>query len=204
MILASIMVVKEKGPQRTCVACRQTKDKNQLVRYVVAPDGAVLVDYRQRLPGRGAYTCFATQCLQDAVKRNCFKRCFKGRECSIDPAALMEQLSAAVSQKITSLIGMSRKSGQLISGSNMIIDTLRKKSSIAVVIIAADVSPGIGKKIEALAEREHISTAYLYNKQMLGQMLGKEERSVIAVQTGLLADSLLNELHRYRQLVREN
>jgi len=198
------MVVKEKGPQRTCVACRQTKDKNQLVRYVVAPDGAVLVDYRQHLPGRGAYTCFATQCVLDAVKKNCFKRCFKGRECSVDSAALMEQLIAAVSQKITSLIGMSRKSGQLISGSNMIIDTLRKKSSIAVVIIADDISPGIGKKIEALAEREHISTAHLYNKQTIGQLLGKEERSVIAVQTGLLADSLLNELHRYGQLVREN
>ncbi len=198
------MVVKEKGPQRTCIACRQTKDKKQLVRYVVAPDGAVLVDYRQHLPGRGAYTCFATQCVLDAVKKNCFKRCFKGRECAVDAAVLMDQLIAAVNQKITSLIGMSRKSGQLISGSNMIIDTLRKKSSIAVVIIADDISPGIGKKIEALAEREQISTAHLYNKQMIGQLLGKEERSVIAVKAGLLADSLLNELHRYGQLVREN
>lgn len=204
MIIASIMVVKEKGPQRTCIACRQTKDKNQLVRYVVSPDGAVLVDYRQHLPGRGAYTCFATQCLRDAVQKNCFKRCFKGKECSIDPAALTEQLITAVSQKVTSLIGMSRKSGQLISGSNMIIDTLRKKSSIAVVIIAADISPGIGRKIETLAEREHISTTYFSSKQLLGQMLGREERSVIAVQAGRLADSLLNELHRYKQLVREN
>ncbi|MDX2493877.1 MAG: DUF448 domain-containing protein [Desulfuromusa sp.] len=198
------MTVAEKGPQRTCVACRQTKDKNQLVRYVVAPDGAVLVDYRQRLPGRGAYTCFTAECLRDAVKKNSFQRCFKVPNYSVDTTQLMQQLIMAVEQKITNLIGMSRKSGQLISGSNMIIDALRKKSSIALVIIADDISSGIGSKIEGLAKREDIATAHLYNKQMIGQMIGKEERSVIAVQNGLLADSLLNELRRYEQLVREN
>ncbi|MCK4501931.1 MAG: YlxR family protein, partial [Desulfuromonadales bacterium] len=44
------MGVAEKSAQRTCIACRETKDKDQLLRYVVAPDGVVLVDYRQRLP----------------------------------------------------------------------------------------------------------------------------------------------------------
>ncbi|MEA3362498.1 MAG: DUF448 domain-containing protein [Thermodesulfobacteriota bacterium] len=198
------MTVAEKGPQRTCVACRQVKDKNQLVRYVVAPNGAVLVDYRQRLPGRGAYTCLTSECLRGAVKKNSFQRCFKMPNCSVDSTQLLQQLSMAVEQKITNLIGMSRKSGQLISGSNMIIDTLRKKSSVALVIIANDISSGIGSKIEGLAKREKIATVHLYNKQMIGQMLGKEERSVIAVQDGLLADSLLTELRRYEQLVREN
>ena len=198
------MADAEKGPQRTCVACRQTKDKNQLVRYVVAPDGAVLVDYRQRLPGRGAYTCIATQCLCDAVKKKSFQRCFKGKSHSVDATALTQQLIMAIEKKIASLIGMSRKSGQIISGSNAIIESLRKNSSIALVLIAADISAAIGQKIETLAQRKNIYSARLYDKQMIGQMLGKEERSVIAVQTGLLADSLLNELHRYRQLVREN
>ena len=198
------MAETERGPQRTCVACRQTKNKNQLVRYVVAPDGAILVDYLQRLPGRGAYTCIATQCLCDAVKKKSFQRCFKGKSHSVDATVLTQQLIMAIDKKIASLIGMSRKSGQVISGSNAIIESLRKNSSIALVLIAADISTAIGQKIETLAQRKNIYSARLYDKQMIGQMLGKEERSVIAVQTGLLADSLLNELHRYRQLVREN
>ena len=198
------MADAERGPQRTCIACRQTKNKNQLVRYVVAPDGAVLVDYRQHLPGRGAYTCIAEQCLGDAVKKNSFKRCFKGQCHSVDLDELKQQLVLAVEQKITNLIGMSRKSGQVVSGSNTIIETLRKKSSVSLVIIAEDISAAIGQKIETLARSENIYSSRLFKKQMIGQMLGKEERSVIAVQTGLLADSLLNELHRYMQLVREN
>ena len=198
------MTVAENGPQRTCIACRQTKNKKQLVRYVVAPDGAALVDYRQRLPGRGAYTCISTQCLLDAVKKNSFQRCFKGQCLSVDATVLTQQLIAAVEQKITNLIGMSRKSRQFIAGSNAVIGALQKGASLALIIIATDISASIGKKIETLALRENIYTACLYDKQIIGQMLGKEERSVMAVQTGLLADSLLNELHMYRQLVREN
>jgi len=198
------MVVVGKGPQRTCIACRQTKDKKQLVRYVLAPDGTVLVDYLHRLPGRGAYTCVAEQCLLDAVKRNSFQRCFK-RQCRpVDSMELTQQLTQAIEKKILSLIGMARKSRQFIAGSNGVIEALKKESPLALVIIATDISASIAKKIKALALRGRIETTCLYDKQKMGQLLGKEERSVIAVQTGLLADSLLNELHRYKQLVREN
>ena len=198
------MSVAENGPQRTCVACRQTKSKKELVRYVLAPDRSVLVDYRQHLPGRGGYTCFSVTCIQDAVQRKGFQRCFKTQDLSVDAELLLDQLTTAVNQKIVSLLGMARKSGQLISGSNAIIEALRKTTSIALVVLAVDISTAIGQKIESLAERSDIYCVRLYEKQQLGQMLGKEERSVIAVQAGKLADSLLNELHRHRQLVREN
>jgi len=198
------MVAVEKGPQRTCVTCRQTKDKKQLVRYVVAPGGAVLVDYLQRLPGRGAYTCIDKQCLLDAVKRNSFQRCFKCQVLPVDPLELAQQLTQAIEKKITSLIGMARKSRQFIAGSNGVIEALKSGSSLALVIIATDISASIAKKIEGLALRGPVEMACLFDKQTMGKLLGKEERSVIAIQTALLADSLLNELHRYRQLVREN
>lgn len=198
------MTVAEKGPQRTCIACRQIKNKKELVRYVLSPDNSVLVDYRQHLPGRGGYTCFDRSCIEAAVKRRGFQRCFKKQQLSVDPTQLIDQLLAAVDQKIFSLLGMARKSGQLISGSNAIIEALRKTKSIDLVVIATDISEAIGQKIRTLAERSDIHCVQLCDKQRFGQMLGKEERSVIAVQAGSLASSLLNELHRHRQLVREN
>ncbi|MFK5925402.1 MAG: DUF448 domain-containing protein [Desulfuromusa sp.] len=199
-----MVTVAEKGPQRTCIACRRTQDKKQLVRYVVAPDGMVLVDYRQRLPGRGVYTCISAECLLAAVKKNAFQRGFK-RQCrEVDATELMQQLTIAIEQKITSLIGMSRKSRQFIAGSNAVVDALKKGASLALIVMAKDISDSIRRKIELLALKKNIYTVQLYDKHQIGQMLGKEERSVMAVQTGLLADSLLNELHMYRQLVREN
>ena len=193
-----------KGPQRTCIACRQAADKKQLVRYVVAPDGTVLVDYLQRLPGRGAYTCLTTECLVAAVKKNSFQRSFKGGCLAVEATQLTEQLRQAVEKKMISLIGMARKSRQFIAGSNAVIEAFKKNSSLALIIIATDISVAIGKKIEALALRNHIDTTRCYDKQTMGQLLGKEERSVIAIQAGFLADSLLKELHIHRKLVREN
>ena len=198
------MTDTDSGPQRTCIACRQSQAKKQLVRYVVAPGGAVVVDYRQRLPGRGAYTCISPDCLLNAVKRNGFQRCFKGQCDSVDAAELLQQLIAAVEQKIVNLIGMSRKSKQFIAGSNAVIEALKKDSSLAFIIVANDISVAIKNKIVTLAQKKNIYTAHLFDKHSIGQMLGKEERSVMAIQAGMLADSLLNELHMYRQLVREN
>lgn len=42
-------------PQRTCVACRTTRAKRELVRVVRSPTGELLVDLRGKAPGRGAY-----------------------------------------------------------------------------------------------------------------------------------------------------
>ena len=198
------MTASEKGPQRTCIACRQAQDKKKLVRYVVAPDRTVLVDYRQRLPGRGAYTCISKECVLSAVKRKAFQRCFKGQCNAVDADELLLQLTRAIEQKIASLIGMSRKSKQFIAGSHAVIEALKKDSSLGVIIVAKDISASIQNKIESLALKKNIFTARLFAKDSIGQMLGKEERSVMAIQAGLLADSLLNELHMYRQLVREN
>lgn len=198
------MSVSEVGPQRTCIACRQTRGQSQLVRYVVAPDGALLVDYRHRLPGRGAYTCIDADCLREAVKRKQFQRSFRGQCENVSVGELRQALIMALARRIAGLIGMARKSGQLISGSNAVTNALRQRGGFALVLIAEDISTGIAEKIMELSGRHKVPCSQLFSKGMLGQVLGKGERSVIAVQAGALADSLLIELQRYAQMVREN
>ena len=59
-----------KSPQRTCVACRQVKDKRELTRIVRMPDGKVSIDPRGKLDGRGAYICASPDCWQACLKGN--------------------------------------------------------------------------------------------------------------------------------------
>ena len=193
-----------KSTQRTCIACRQAQDKKELIRFVVAPSGEVLVDYRQRLPGRGAYTCSTLECLQGAITKNAFQRSFKGKCSVVTFAELKRQLQIAIDQKIIGLIGMARKSGQITAGTNAIIEKMRKSNSLAIVIMATDISPSIGSKIDGLISKNKIYGVKLYTKQAIGQLLGKEERSAIGIPVGKLAASMLIELHQHRQLVREN
>lgn len=193
-----------KGPYRTCVSCRQSKKQEQLVRYVVAPDGELVVDYRHRLPGRGAYTCIEADCLVAAVDRNQFRRSFRGKCNEVSSEKLLSALTQAVEQKILNLLGMGRKSGQLVSGSNAVITALRQDANLSLVIMTRDISTAIAEKIESLSVRHQVNCSQLFSKDLLGQILGKGERSVVAVQAGTLADAILIELQRYMRLVREN
>lgn len=54
-------------PQRTCVACRQTQGKRELVRVVRTSAGEVRVDPTGKQAGRGAYLCKARSCWEQAL-----------------------------------------------------------------------------------------------------------------------------------------
>jgi len=54
-------------PLRTCIACRQTRGKRELVRVVRTPDAGIQVDPTGKLAGRGAYLCKARACWDAAL-----------------------------------------------------------------------------------------------------------------------------------------
>lgn len=55
-------------PRRTCVACRQTKAKKDLIRVVRTPRGEIEIDETGRKDGRGAYICATRECMNKAMK----------------------------------------------------------------------------------------------------------------------------------------
>jgi len=57
-------------PQRTCIACRQIKEKKALIRLVRAENGFVEVDISGKKPGRGAYLCPEKVCWESMLKKN--------------------------------------------------------------------------------------------------------------------------------------
>jgi uncharacterized protein len=64
-------------PIRTCVACRQTDEKRDLLRVVRQPDGSVVYDPKGKMSGRGAYVCASTTCIAQARKRKGLERSLK-------------------------------------------------------------------------------------------------------------------------------
>ena len=66
----------KKIPQRQCVGCREMKEKRALIRVVRSPEGAISLDFRGKLPGRGAYVCPNAECLRRARKSRALERAF--------------------------------------------------------------------------------------------------------------------------------
>ncbi len=66
----------KKVPQRQCVGCREMKPKQELIRVVRGPDGAISLDPTGKKPGRGAYVCREGDCLRRAQKSRALERAF--------------------------------------------------------------------------------------------------------------------------------
>ncbi len=85
---------ERKIPQRMCVGCREMKPKRELIRLVRGPDGGVSLDPTGKKPGRGAYVCRKTACLQRAIRQ---KQIERHLETSLTPevaAQLQEALAS--------------------------------------------------------------------------------------------------------------
>ena len=66
----------KKIPMRQCVGCREMKPKKELIRVVRSPEGAVRLDFKGKLPGRGAYVCPDAECLKRAKRSKALERAF--------------------------------------------------------------------------------------------------------------------------------
>ncbi|HLK60369.1 MAG TPA: YlxR family protein [Chthonomonadaceae bacterium] len=71
------MIKPKHIPIRTCVACRETDEKRDLLRVVRQPDGSVCYDPKGKMSGRGAYVCARSECIALAKKQKKFERSLK-------------------------------------------------------------------------------------------------------------------------------
>lgn len=62
------------GPIRMCAACRTHAPKGELLRVVRTPDGQVMADAREKIPGRGAYICRSANCFRKIRKTRALER----------------------------------------------------------------------------------------------------------------------------------
>jgi len=85
------MSIKNKRkPQRTCVACRQTREKKDLIRLVRINDGVVEVDICDKKPGRGAYLCPEKDCWALGLRKSNLEHALRTRLSDENRRLLME------------------------------------------------------------------------------------------------------------------
>jgi len=197
-------VTGKQHPRRTCLGCRKTFDQDDLVRFVLSPDGSVLVDYRKKLPGRGGYTCLDPGCIARACQQGQFRRAFKSQAVNGEPAILLQELRGQLREKIDSLIGMARKAGLIQGGSQLVLSAMDHPQDLGLLILATDISAGVGEKVTAKAAAVGLPIWSTTTKDHLGALVGRSERSVLAIHAGQLCDRLQLEIHRFEQIAGEH
>src|SRR5438034_11640440 len=83
-MLASVDPDLDNGPRtdrsatmRMCAVTRQVRPIDELIRFVVSPQGEVIADLKRKLPGRGLWVSASRQAVAEAVRRHHFSRGFK-------------------------------------------------------------------------------------------------------------------------------
>lgn len=64
----------KKIPQRTCVGCKEKKEKRELIRVVHNKENEIHLDRTGKMQGRGAYLCDKKECLEKAIKSKALER----------------------------------------------------------------------------------------------------------------------------------
>ena len=111
-----------RGPQRRCIASGEVRPKDELLRFVVGPDGAVVPDPAGRLPGRGLWLSPRRDMLEKACVRNLFAKA--ARAAVRLPDDLPACTEAALRRRFLELLGLANRAGQMIAGFQKVKDRL--------------------------------------------------------------------------------
>lgn len=122
-------------PERRCIATGETQPKTGLIRFVVGPDGGIVPDLLEKLPGRGIWVAAEREALDKAVAKGLFARAAK--QPVTVPDDLVAKLEAGLADRVIHLVSLARKAGQAVAGYEKVKDWLAKEEA-RVLIQASD------------------------------------------------------------------
>ena len=139
---------------RMCAVTRQVRPIDELIRFVVSPQGEVVADLKRKLPGRGLWVSASRQAVAEAVRRNQFGKGFK-REVRAAPT-LATDTEALLVRSAVEALAMAAKAGQVVSGFSKVEDALRQRQAqaqIQALIHASDGAADGIRKLDALVKQ---------------------------------------------------
>ncbi len=162
-----------RSPLRRCIASGEVRDKTELLRFVVGPDGAVMLDLSGKLPGRGLWLLARRDMVDKACARNLFARAAKAPVRV--PDDLADRIARSLRERCLDQIGLARRAGMLDAGYEKVRSRLSREPT-GVLIQAADGAAGGRHKLSALARASapDLPVVELFTAAELGRMLGRD------------------------------
>ena len=179
------------SPRRRCIVTGEVKDKSEMVRFVVGPDGRVVPDVAANLPGRGLWLTASRAVVETAVAKGRFARA--ARDHTISEVDLADQAGRLLARRCLDRIGLARRAGQAVTGFEKVRACLRQDD--AAVLLAASDGGGDGRaKLRGLAGT--IPEVAVFSRAELSSALGRENVVHAALRAGGLAQKFMMDAAR--------
>jgi predicted RNA-binding protein YlxR (DUF448 family) len=139
------------GTARLCVVTREVKSADEMIRFVVGPDGAVVPDLKRKLPGRGAWVTARRDCVA-AAKRGAFARAFRG-DVMVAPD-LAGVVDARLERAVLDALAIARKAGQVVTGYVKVESAVASGAAVAYLHASGAAPDGV-RRIVTAGRRRH-------------------------------------------------
>lgn len=187
------------GTERLCAVTRQVEPIERLIRFVVAPDGAVTADVKRKLPGRGLWLTASRAVVVEAMRRGVFGRGFR-RDVRVSPELVSETEKLLVNAAIDAL-AIAGKAGEVAPGWAKVEAALRSGEAVAVLHASDGAADGL-RKLEAIARAASIPVLTALTSAELDLALGRTNVIHAALIQGGAAvrfHAAASRLERYRK-----
>ena len=187
--------VARAASERRCIATRTSHPKDRLIRFVAGPDGTVVPDLAERLPGRGLWVVADRSELTRACQRNDFAKAAKAP--LRVPEDLVERVEHLLLRRCLDLVGLAKRSGAAVSGFELCAGWLASRRA-AVLLAAVDAAGEGRRRLRALAQVAGVPVLEMFRAEELGRALGHESRVHVAIGPGRCAARLARDAARLR------
>jgi len=151
----------DKGPRtdksataRMCAVSRVQRPIDELIRFVVSPQGDVVADLKRKLPGRGLWLSASRETVAEAVRRHQFSKGFK-RDVRV-AATMPADIDILLCRSAVEALAIAAKAGQVISGFAKVEGALtarQRGAEVQALIHASDGAEDGIRKLNALARQ---------------------------------------------------
>lgn len=187
---------------RACALTRARRPKDELIRFVLGPDGTIVPDLKEKLPGRGVWLTAARDVVADAAKRNVFARALKAdAKVPEELAAKVEKLLAEAAQ---SALSLANKAGEAVFGNAKVEEAIGKGRVLALIHASEAAEDGC-RKLDGKASGMRggpVPAVRAFNAGELGLASGRTNVIHAALIQGGAARNVLaaaSRLERYRK-----
>lgn len=159
---------------RRCLATGKSLPKWELLRFVADPDGHVVPDLGNELPGRGAWVSADAKALKKAIDKGLLKKALEAEV----PAGLADLVESLLVKRVLGLLGFARRAGLVVGGFERVKEALDSHEMARAKVVAileasdgaADGRRSVTAKAKAVAGDAVVCG--LFNSDELSMALG--------------------------------
>jgi uncharacterized protein len=181
---------------RRCIVSGEILAHEQMIRFVVNPEGVITPDLSEKLPARGYWVRANRADLQNAVVNDAFSRA-AGSKVTVPPA-LIDQVVILARRACLNTLGLARRSWEVDLGRDFARQSLIARRA-GVLLIALNAPSNIQHELDGVKGETPIVD--LFNTAELSTALGRESLLFATVHKGQWLVRFMVECQRLARLL---